>query len=141
MSEDHQGSTSIIYLSHSHTIMRSERGTVTSSYLRAYRSAPRLNEQAPWAVAPAVLERGTVTRGDFTDGTGNLVMISFYLAAGPATSSPCQRALFEDLGVQYSLDSRIPSSLMGSHPGAPPHWWGDPRWHSRTTTSISSSRS
>lgn len=130
-----KGSTSIIYLSHSHTIMRSERRNRDQLYLKGISFLPRLlNEQAALGSEPLPpLERGTVTtRGPLPRrGPGNLDMISFYLRRWPRDLQfLAKRALFEERwAVQYSLDSRIPSSYDGFHTLVPPPhtWWGDPQ--------------
>ncbi len=130
-----RGSTSIIYLSHSHTITRSEKRNREQLYLKGISFLPRLlNEQYALGREPLPSkESGTVaTLGPLPRrGPGNLEMISFYLRRWPRDLHfLAKRALFEERwAVQYSLDSKIPSTYDGFNTLVPPPhtWWGDPQ--------------
>lgn len=130
-----RGATSIVYLSHSHTITRSEQRNRDQLYLKGISFLPRLlNEQYLLGKDPLpAKESGAVTTsGPFPrNGPGNLDMMSYYLRRLPRdVHFLAKRALFEERwAVQYSLDSRIPSTYGGFQElMPPPHtWWGDPQ--------------
>ena len=130
-----RGSTSIIYLSRSHTITTSEKRNRDQLYLKGISFLPRLLDmQYALGKEPLPsLDVGTVTAQPSLrrNGPGNLDMMSYYIRRLPRDARLLSgRALFEERwAVQYSLDSKIPSSYDGFHQLMPPKhtWWGDPQ--------------
>ncbi|MDW5562459.1 MAG: hypothetical protein SA339_04460 [Methanomassiliicoccus sp.] len=128
------GTTSIIYISHSHTITRSEKKNRDQLYIKGISFLPRLlDEQSARGNEPLTAKNdGTVTDWGplHRSGPGNLDMLSFYLRRLPRDLTfLTKRALFEERwGVMYSMDGKIPSNYSGfKHLVPPPHtWWGDP---------------
>jgi hypothetical protein len=130
-----QGTTSIIYLSQSHTVTRSERRNRDQLFLKGISFIPRLldaqlalgSEPLPSLDAGPVSTRGPLPR----NGPGNLDMLTYYLRRSPReVQFLAGRALFEERwAVQYSMDSKIPSTYDGfKELMPPPHtWWGDPQ--------------
>jgi hypothetical protein len=129
------GATSVIYLSHSHTVTRSEKRNRDQLYLKGISFLPRLLDQqcaAGEEPLPA-MEGGPVTAwGPLPrNGPGNLDMTAYCLKRFPGNLRfLTQRALFEERwAVQYSMDSKIPSTYDGFNELMPPlhTWWGDPQ--------------
>ncbi len=130
-----RGTTSIIYLSHSQTIARSEKKNREQLYFKGISFIPRLlDDQCARGRDPIpAKENGTITaRGPLPRaGPGNLDMMSYYVRRIPRdVRFLAGRALFEERwAVQYSMDSKIPSTYDGFKELMPPlhTWWGDPQ--------------
>jgi hypothetical protein len=130
-----RGTTSIIYLSYSRTVSDSEKRNRDQLYFKGISFLPRMLD-AQYALGreplPSV-DNGTVTTKSPVprSGPGNLDMMSYYLRRIPRDirSFAC-RSLFEGRWtVQYSMDSKIPSTYGGFKQLIPPQhtWWGDPQ--------------
>jgi hypothetical protein len=127
------GSSAVIYRSHSHTVMRSEKRNREQIFHKGISFVPRLLEQL-YQEGEGAIKGGEPLYAwgpRARPGPGNLDMVAHLMRRTPGNLGfAAKRALFEERwAVRYKLGKGVPTSFDGFTTLVPPPgtWWGDPQ--------------